>query len=61
MIGTEIGNYRIVDKLGAGGMGVVYKAIDTHLDRVVAVKALNPELCGSPALLERFRRNSKTL
>src|ERR1022692_3327550 len=55
MIGTEIGNYRIVEKIGAGGMGVVYKAIDTHLDRVVAVKALSPEFSGDPTLLERFR------
>jgi serine/threonine protein kinase len=55
MIGTEIGNYRIVDKLGAGGMGVVYKAIDTQLDRVVAMKALNPEFSANATLLERFR------
>lgn len=59
MIGKEIGNYRIVDKIGAGGMGVVYKAIDTHLDRVVAVKALNPEFSGNPTLLERFRGEAR--
>jgi serine/threonine-protein kinase len=59
VIGTEIGNYRIVDKIGAGGMGVVYKAIDTHLDRVVAVKALNPEFSGNPTLLERFRAEAR--
>jgi serine/threonine-protein kinase len=59
MIGTEIGNYRIVDKLGAGGMGVVYKAIDVHLDRVVAVKALNPEFSGNLTLLERFRGEAR--
>jgi len=59
VIGTEIGNYRIVDKIGAGGMGVVYKAIDTHLDRVVAVKALNREFSGNPTLLERFRREAR--
>src|ERR1017187_5534642 len=59
MIGTEIGNYRIVEKIGAGGMGVVYKAIDTHLDRVVAVKALSPEFSGDPALLERFRGEAR--
>jgi hypothetical protein len=59
MIGTEIGNYRIVEKIGAGGMGVVYKAIDTHLDRVVAVKALSPEFSGDPTLLERFRGEAR--
>ena len=59
MIGTEIGSYRIVDKIGAGGMGVVYKAIDTQLDRVVAVKALNPEFSGNPTLLERFRGEAR--
>jgi len=59
VIGTEIGNYRIVDKIGAGGMGVVYKAIDTQLDRVVAVKALNPELSANPTLLQRFRGEAR--
>ena len=43
MIGSEVGSYRVIAKIGAGGMGVVYKAVDTHLDRVVAIKALNPE------------------
>jgi len=59
MVGTEIGNYRIVEKIGSGGMGVVYKAVDMHLDRVVAVKALNPEVSGNPALLERFRAEAR--
>jgi len=59
VIGTEIGNYRIVEIIGAGGMGVVYKAIDTQLDRVVAIKALNPEFSGNPELLERFRREAR--
>lgn len=59
MIGTEIGSYRIVDKLGEGGMGVVYKAIDTQLDRVVAVKALSPEFSANATLLERFRREAR--
>ncbi len=59
MVGTEIGNYRIIEKIGSGGMGVVYKAVDTQLDRVVAVKALNPELSGNPALLERFRGEAR--
>src|ERR1700691_6430166 len=59
MVGSEIGNYRIVEKIGAGGMGVVYKAIDTNLDRVVAVKALSPEFAGNPTLLERFRGEAR--
>ena len=59
MVGKEIGNYRIVEKIGAGGMGVVYKAIDMHLDRVVAVKALSPEFSGNPMLLERFRGEAR--
>jgi len=59
MVGSEIGNYRIIGKIGAGGMGVVYKAIDTHLDRVVAVKALSPEFSGNPTLLERFRGEAR--
>lgn len=59
MIGKEIGNYRIVEKLGEGGMGVVYKAIETHLDRPVAIKALSPQLCGNPELVERFRAEAR--
>jgi hypothetical protein len=59
MVGSEIGNYKIVEKIGAGGMGVVYKAIDTHLDRVVAVKALSPEFSGNATLLERFRGEAR--
>jgi hypothetical protein len=59
MIGNEIGNYRILEKLGDGGMGVVYKAIDTQLDRVVAIKALSPDLSGNPALVERFRTEAR--
>src|SRR5713226_7602402 len=59
MIGTEVGNYRILEKLGEGGMGVVYKAVDVNLDRVVAIKALNAELAGNPELEQRFRAEAK--
>ncbi len=59
MIGAEIGTYRIVDKIGDGGMGVVYKAVDIQLDRVVAVKALSSEFSGNAALVERFRTEAR--
>ncbi len=59
MIGKEISNYRILEKLGEGGMGVVYKAVDTTLDRVVALKALNAELARNSELEQRFRAEAK--
>jgi serine/threonine-protein kinase len=59
MIGTEIANYRIVEKLGQGGMGVVYKAVDLSLDRPVAVKMLNSDLARNPELVERFRAEAR--
>ncbi|MGA2593323.1 MAG: serine/threonine-protein kinase [Bryobacteraceae bacterium] len=59
MIGKQIGNYRIVEKLGEGGMGIVYKAMDTALDRPVAVKALSAALSQNPALVERFRGEAR--
>jgi serine/threonine-protein kinase len=55
VIGTTVGNHRIVEKLGDGGMGSVYRAIDQMLDREVAIKVLRPELTRQPALSERFR------
>jgi serine/threonine protein kinase len=59
MIGTEIASYRILEKLGQGGMGVVYKAVDTGLDRMVAMKVLNPDLSKNPELVERFRAEAR--
>jgi hypothetical protein len=61
MIGTEIGNYRILEKIGEGGMGVVYKAVDVNLNRTVAIKALNTELSGNAELEQRFRTEIKAL
>ncbi len=58
-IGAEIGPYRIDAKIGEGGMGVVYKAVDTQLGRPVAVKALSPQLSGNPELVERFRAEAR--
>jgi hypothetical protein len=59
MIGTEIASYRILEKLGEGGMGVVYKGIDTSLDRLVAIKVLSSSLSGNPELVQRFRAEAK--
>jgi eukaryotic-like serine/threonine-protein kinase len=60
MLGKTIGKYRVVEKIGRGGMGTVYKAIDETLDREVAVKVLNPDL-GESALVRRFRAEAMTL
>ena len=59
MIGAKLGNYRILEKIGAGGQGTVYKATDTKLGRSVVIKVLPPELTAKEANLKRFEREAR--
>ena len=59
MVGQVISHYRVLDQIGSGGMGVVYRAHDTRLGREVALKFLPPELWGNHLALERFQREAR--
>jgi serine/threonine protein kinase len=61
VIGNVVGNYKIIEKIGEGGMGAVYKAIDFMAEREVAVKMLRPELARQPHVVSRFRSEAKAL
>src|SRR6059036_1816115 len=59
MIGRTLSHYKILEKVAEGGMGVLYRALDTHLDRPVAIKVLRPEAVGDPEWKRRFVLEAK--
>ena len=59
--GKHLGPYEILSHLGSGGMGEVYRAKDTRLDRIVAIKVLPSHLADKPQLRERFEREARTV
>src|SRR5579864_5785547 len=59
MVGTQVGNYLIEEKLGEGGMGTVYRAMEVQLERKVAIKVLNPDLARNQSIVERFRAEAR--
>ena len=61
MIGGVVGNYKIVEQIGEGGMGAVYRGVDVMLDRPAAIKCLRPDVSGNPQLLQRFRNEAAAL
>jgi serine/threonine protein kinase len=59
--GSRLGAYEVVSPLGAGGMGEVYRARDTRLDRLVAIKVMPPHLAAAAEYRERFEREARTV